>query len=306
VLTDKPWRAEAIARLLAAQFVCAFLGSLVLTVIRFDPANAQSSPAAFYLETGGAALALLGALAAIAKPWRFEQFKLRAAVFLACCYGGLALTGIAQKSSGASGHEATVLGMIVAMLSFQGAALPLIWIFTRQHGATLREGFDLGNGPGHAMMLGATAALCFIPVGLGLQLGIAMLAKQIFHIDLAAQEAVAILRLVNSWPDRVMLGMFTIVIAPLAEEGLFRGIFYPAIKRLGYPGGALWVTSLVFALIHFNVLSFIPLAVLAVVLVKLYERTGNLLACIACHASFNAVNFAMLFVMKDSVIKPGS
>ena len=127
VLTDKPWRAEAIARLLAALFVCAFLGSLALTVIRFDPTHTESSPTTFYLETGGAMLALLGALAAIAKPWALEQFKLRAAVFLICIYAGLALTGLAQKSSGTSGHEATVLGMVIAMLSFQGATIPLIW-----------------------------------------------------------------------------------------------------------------------------------------------------------------------------------
>ena len=305
VLTDKPWRAEAIARLLAGLFVCTFLGSLALTVIRFDPANAKSSSTAFYLETGGAALALLGALAAIAKPWKFEHFKLRAAFFLTCSFVGLALAGIAQKSSGVTGRETTILGMIVAMLSFQGAAILLIWLFTQQHGAALREGFGLGTGVGHALMLGATAGLGFIPVGLGLQFGIAMLTKQWFNIDLAAQDAVTILRLADSWPDRIALGMFAIVLAPLAEEGLFRGIFYPAIKRLGFPNAALWVTSLVFALIHFNALSFIPLVVLAIVLVKLYEKTGNLLACITCHATFNGFNFVMLFLMNNAATKSG-
>lgn len=306
VLTDKPWRAEAIARLLAGIFVCAFLGSLVLMVIRFDPVNAKSSATAFYLEAGGAALALLGALAAIAQPWTFEQFKLRAATFLTCSFAGLALTGIAQKSSGVTGHEITILGMMVAILSFQGAAIPLIWIFTRQHGIALREGFGLGTGVGHAIMLGATAALGFIPVGLGLQYGIAMLAKELFNIDLTVQDAVTVLRLADSWLDRIALGVFAIVLAPLAEEGLFRGIFYPAIKRLGFPNTALWVTSLVFALIHFNTLSFVPLVVLAIVLVKLYEWTGNLLACIVCHATFNAFNFVMLFILKNSAAAPGS
>lgn len=305
VLTDKPWRAEAIARLMAGLFVCAVLGSLVLTVIRFDAAKAKSSPTAFQVEAAGAALALLGALAAIAKPWPLDAFKLRAGVFLTSGFVGLALAGIAQKCTGITGHESTVLGMVVAMLSFQGAALPLIWIFTRQHGTGLREGFGLNARAGHAIMLGATAALAFIPVGLGLQFGIATVVKKCFDLDLAAQDAVTILRLADSWADGFALGLFAIVLAPLAEEGLFRGIFYPAIKRLGFPKAALWVTSLVFALIHFNVLSFIPLVVLALVLVKLYEKTGNLLACVACHATFNALNFVMLFVLNDSAAKPG-
>lgn len=286
--------------------MCTFLGSLVLTAIRFNPANAKSSTTTFYLELSGATLALLGTLATIAKPWTFEKFKFRAALFFTSCFAGLTLAGIAQKSSGVTGHERTVVGMVVAMLSFQGSAIPLIWIFTRQHGAKLREGFGFGTGPGYAMMLGATAGLGFIPVGLGLQYGIALLAKLLLNIELAAQDAVTILHLADSWPDRIALGIFAIVLAPLAEEGLFRGIFYPAIKRLGVPNAALWVTSLVFALIHFNVLSFIPLVVLAIVLVKLYERTGNLLACIVCHATFNAFNFVMLFILENSADKLGS
>jgi membrane protease YdiL (CAAX protease family) len=91
------------------------------------------------------------------------------------------------------------------------------------------------------------------------------------------------------------LGAVSIVLAPIAEEALFRGIFYPAVKALGYPRLALIGTSILFAAIHLNVVTFLPLLVLALGLVLLYERTGNLLAPIAAHAVFNAINFAMLF-----------
>jgi membrane protease YdiL (CAAX protease family) len=51
-----------------------------------------------------------------------------------------------------------------------------------------------------------------------------------------------------------------------------------------------------FALIHFNFAIFLPLQLLAVILVWVYERTDNLLAPIAAHATFNAVNFILIFV----------
>lgn len=299
VLGEKPWRLEAIIRLLAGIFACIFLGSLVLLVIRFTPDKATVNPTIFYTLTGGAAATLIVLLGCVAKPLTLENMKIRAIVAVICANIGLFLAAIAQKESGVVGRETSVVGMIAATLSFQGAAIPMLWLLVRQHGLGLRDGFGLGNSPGQAALLGATAAMAFIPVGLALQFGIANIAKWVFHINLGAQEAVTILRLADSWADCIALGLVAIVLAPLAEEGLFRGLFYPAIKRLGMPKAALWITSVVFALIHFNVLSFLPLLVLAVVLVKLYEKTDNLLSCIVCHATFNAFNFVMLFVFND-------
>lgn len=277
---------------------CVFLGSLLLTLLRFNPDTAESTPLVFYCLAGTAAVALLAALGLVVRPWRLEQFKLRAGLLLLCAYAGLALSGAAQRSAGPSGAQMTVVGMLVSAFSFQGAGILLLWLFVKQHGLGLREGFGLNLNQRHALLLGATAALAFMPVALGLQYGVAMIAKAL-NFTLPTQDAVLILRLADSWTDRFALGFVAVVLAPLAEEGLFRGVFYPALKSFGYPQAAMWLTSAVFALIHFNVLIFLPLLVLAVVLVKLYERTGNLLSCITCHATFNLFNFIMLFVANE-------
>jgi hypothetical protein len=68
------------------------------------------------------------------------------------------------------------------------------------------------------------------------------------------------------------------------------------VKQAGFPRLALWGTSLLFAVVHWNVATFVPLLLLAVVLTLLYEKTNNLLAPIAAHALFNALNFTMYFV----------
>ena len=82
-----------------------------------------------------------------------------------------------------------------------------------------------------------------------------------------------------------------VVMAPIAEEIVFRGILYPSIKQLGFPRAALWATSLTFALIHGNRMTVLPFTLLALVLTFVYERTNNLLSSMAMHAFFNLVNF---------------
>ena len=293
MLTEKPWRLEAIVRLLAGMITCVFLGSLLLTILRFRPDTARSTPIIFGSLASGAALAFGATLWFVLRPWRVEQFKLRAGLLLFCAYAGLGLSGAAQHVAGPVPSRLTLLAMAVSALSFQGACIPLVWLFVRQHGLKLREGFGLAVNPRHAFLLGVTAAFAFIPVAFCLQYGISTIAK-LLHLELPTQQAVFILRLADSSMDRIAMGLLVAVVVPLAEEGLFRGIFYPAIKGFGYPQVALWGTSAVFALIHMNALNFVPLMVLAVVLVKLYEKTGNLLACIACHATFNLFNFLML------------
>ena len=87
-----------------------------------------------------------------------------------------------------------------------------------------------------------------------------------------------------------------LLLAPIAEELLFRGIMYPALKGFGFPRFAFWATALVFTFIHFNAAAFLPLLLFACVLNVLYEWTGNLLACMVAHTTFNAINLVLLLV----------
>jgi hypothetical protein len=62
----------------------------------------------------------------------------------------------------------------------------------------------------------------------------------------------------------------------------------------------LWGSSALFAAVHFNMVSFLPLLVFALVLVYLYETFQNLLAPIVAHSLFNAANFLML-IFQDQI-----
>jgi membrane protease YdiL (CAAX protease family) len=97
-----------------------------------------------------------------------------------------------------------------------------------------------------------------------------------------------------SLPEKALMGLLAVFLAPLAEEMIFRGILYPTIKQVGYPRTALWVTSLLFGAIHFNLIAFVPLTLFSVLLISIYERTGSLWASITAHSLFNFTSFAVL------------
>jgi membrane protease YdiL (CAAX protease family) len=94
--------------------------------------------------------------------------------------------------------------------------------------------------------------------------------------------------------ERAAMYFTAIVLAPVFEESLFRGILLPwAVRRAGFwPGIA--VVSLLFAGMHFHLPSFLPLFLLSAMFCVAYARTRSLLVPIGMHACFNAVTVILL------------
>jgi len=298
VLSEKPWRLDVLVRLFAGVMVCVFIGSVLAGALGFSSAKAAIQPPVFYTLTAGALALAVAALALTLRRGVLEVLTRRFVWLLLCLFLSLNLAGWAQHLAGANPQETyTFRGVVVGTLSFQGAALMLIWWFLGEHRIGWREAFGLAlPGVGRAVLLGllvACAAVVF-------QLGYVELLS-LLHAKPEEQHVVQVLRLRNSLVERVYLGTVTIALVPVAEEMLFRGILYPTIKQLGFPRVALWGTSLLFAAIHLNMASFVPLTLLAAALALLYEKTNNLLAPIATHSCFNAMNFIMLYLSQVSV-----
>lgn len=294
-LPEKPWRTEAVVRFLASLFVCWLSGMVVLTMVRYFGAPHKPSTAAFLAYSFGTLACFAGSVVVIMRPWPFESFLLKLLLLLLFLYGGFFLMWLASRLVTDSGQlDSSIVSMLVAVLALQGAAAVLAYFFAREHQTGWGEGFGFGNNTAHALLLGACLGMIVLPIAWGLQLA-SSLFLEILSVQPHEQEPVLVLRSTEGWQNRLVLGIATIIIAPIGEEILFRGILYPWIKQIGYPRFALWFTVLVFAAIHLNLASFVPLAFLAIVLVWLYERSGNLLSCIMTHSIFNAANFIMLY-----------
>ncbi|MFC5050724.1 CPBP family intramembrane glutamic endopeptidase [Rubritalea spongiae] len=100
---------------------------------------------------------------------------------------------------------------------------------------------------------------------------------------------------------KLILILGTCIIAPLAEEIIFRGYLYPVLKRYTEPVFAAIVTGIIFGAIHGNIWAVIPLSLFGILLAALYEWSGSIWSCILCHALFNSINVAFMLSMGDQL-----
>ncbi|MGZ4936023.1 MAG: CPBP family intramembrane glutamic endopeptidase [Halobacteriota archaeon] len=81
------------------------------------------------------------------------------------------------------------------------------------------------------------------------------------------------------------------IIAPIAEEIVFRGYLYKAFRDRFKPGYAILLSAALFSIIHLEWRAALSLFVIGIVLAYVYEKTGNLMAPITLHILNNAVAF---------------
>lgn len=97
-----------------------------------------------------------------------------------------------------------------------------------------------------------------------------------------------------------------VVLAPIVEETLYRGLLLRALLRRVSPGAAVLISSLIFAAVHWlgdpNALRSLPaLAALGVVLALRAMRTNSLSAPILIHAGFNLTTTVLVLLGPENL-----
>ncbi len=92
---------------------------------------------------------------------------------------------------------------------------------------------------------------------------------------------------------RVCLMASAIMLAPVIEEVLFRGVLFPALLKARAFASAALLSGLYFALVHMHAVSLLPLLALSVAFSAAYAATGSLLTPIVMHAIFNATSLLL-------------
>ena len=230
------------------------------------------------------------------KPWRTEAvIQLIAGVFICLCLSVTTAGVLRQAGVAAFKSPDSFAGVLLATLSFQGATWVLIFIFLKLHAVSWRDAFGFNHSNlKKPLLLAVGVLLPALPLILLLEHGSALALEKLGWSP-ENQLAVGLILNAKSWWMQAYLAFFAVVLAPVAEEFLFRGLLYPCLKQLGWPKLAWIGVSLLFALIHLNAPTFLPLFVFALVLTWLYERTDCLLAPIVTHSLFNSANLLILF-----------
>jgi uncharacterized protein len=116
-----------------------------------------------------------------------------------------------------------------------------------------------------------------------------------------SQEIIQIFRDSTQTGQRVSIILLAVVIAPVAEELVFRGYLYTVLKRFFGALPSLVFSGVLFGLVHVNVPALVPLFLLACTFTIAYEVTGSLFVPMAMHAVFNAINLVAVLLFPHDV-----
>ena len=217
-----------------------------------------------------------------------------AAQAVALC-AGLTVIGVFQKIGFMAFQPTGAGAVLIGTLSFQGATWILIPFFLRQHHINWRDVFGLRRTELNRIWFPAIpVAIAFLPVAALLQAVLIYLCRKIGWSP-ETEAAVTVLAGAQSLWLQAYLVAFYIIVGPVAEEFIFRGVLYPFFKQRSHPMLAWFLVSFLFALVHWDLVAFLPLFLLALILTWLYELTNNLLAPITAHALFNIAGVIVFY-----------
>lgn len=90
----------------------------------------------------------------------------------------------------------------------------------------------------------------------------------------------------------------TIVVAPIAEEILLRGIILRGLLSRYSAFNSILISSLLFGAIHGNLYQFVLALIVGVFFGWMFVKTRSLLLCILAHAFFNSLSFITSDLLK--------
>lgn len=195
-----------------------------------------------------------------------------------------------------SGGRECPVSQLATVLLFSASQLLILQLIGRER----KRGWvrDFGMDPGKLKLLPLALGIYLSTIfGLGFVTMIYhKILEQSFGMEVDMQAVVVQITSSQSWL-KVGYILLAVVVAPLYEEMIFRGVLFAYLLRRGGLALAMVAVSLLFALLHFHIPSMAPLFLLSVVLCLTYWRTGSLWVNIGVHALFNGATITFLLVM---------
>ena len=194
--------------------------------------------------------------------------------------------------------EANILPLLCTNTLLFGGLFLVLWastLFGRARSPSGPSDSPAGRArspSGPIFTLLSALPICLIALGLNWASG--ELFSRLTNIDLANQDLVKFITSnALSLRSKALLFIFILIEAPVLEELLFRGALFGGLTKIMPLWPAIVLSGFIFAVIHINAATLIPLWFLGIAFAWLYVHTGTLLAPMAVHFTFNAVNLSL-------------
>lgn len=220
--------------------------------------------------------------------WVLFGFALAQALGVGLVFG-LQAAGVPLEAVNASVFSTAVAVVVYVLAIVIIIGMPK-WVLKRK---TTRAELGIAKKP---KWMDLVWLFCAIFAYLVLTVSITALAMYLFPAaDYQQKQNIGFEALTHSW-EYILAFASLVVIAPIAEEVIFRGYLFGKLKKYA----AVWVSVLcsaaLFAVAHGQWNVALDTFALGIVLASLRVVTGSIWASIALHALKNALAFYFLFV----------
>ena len=117
-----------------------------------------------------------------------------------------------------------------------------------------------------------------------------------------SSEATQAFAISSDWSVFAIFAVTAIVVAPIVEEIVFRGVIFSFFKKYTTRTIAIIATSFLFAALHINVLQFIPLFILGIIFQLLFIYHKSLYPGIIYHSINNSFSVLVISLIKLGLI----
>lgn len=191
----------------------------------------------------------------------------------------------------------SLLLLVTYLLQVVGMILPLWFIIIRRYKSGLEE-FKF-------KWIGTKKTILWVLGGYLFYIGLSIMVITIFFsfsVDtIGFEPTTTIFEIFGSDIFSLVIAFIVaVLIAPFFEELFFRGFLLQAlIKNVGVTWGIV-ITTLVFAAIHFEFQSIMPLIILSLVLNVIFIKTKSIYPGIIFHIMNNTISFFALYYLENS------
>ncbi len=167
-----------------------------------------------------------------------------------------------------------------------GALISALW-FLRPRGVRLPVTVNPPPPPvRRPFWEGARVFAAIVPITIGASF-LWLSALDALGIDAPQQELIELFAKADAPGQILALTFVAVLLAPLTEEIVFRAGLFRFLRDRLPRWIALLLPAVIFAALHANLASFLPLFLLGIFFALAYEYTGRLIVPITAHALFN-------------------